>query len=688
MLSISPRPVRKIIGLSASTTWLIAGLLAIPLCAAPVLADGESTLVGTELNPFDLGAEEPSLSNDGIPTRDESTSAPGLADLGALTFYSDLASFETAFPGLPVEDFEAGAVAPGDFIACPAPLSPAGAGACFAPGAILDGLSFQDVPGPDTTDGLLVIGDGAFGNGSIVLSNNAFADALEISFAEPVEAVAVDLLNLPGPSDTLDVEVYGAGDQLLANFSAASSATGELLAFSSPDPVSRILLSSSINEVEGIDNLQFGVTPSLTLSAVAVADSCGIDPTADNGTSEPGEVIDLILDLTAGGADLTGLEGVLTTADPDLVLLDDSATWPDISRGSTASQLESLSFLINGSLCGLAADLTLTVSADQGIFTLPVTVDVGAPQEPLVPIPIPDGLIVAAVSTLEVATEVTVSGLQVEVEVDHTWVGDLTLLLESPSGTEVTLMDRPGVPASTQGCFNNDLRVTFADGAAVDPETSCNPSTVDPFVTGSVLPAEALAAFDGEPADGTWTLTVRDSLVGDLGVLNNWRLINDSPIGPPCETCELSSDLAMGLSCVGEPDPFCVLEVSNLGNSPALDLQVLQTLPVEVQWVSDSCGAGPAVGQVLTWNLASLGADDFATCTIELMAPSSIPDDLVSTAAVSSTVTDPDLTNNSATTVFQIGTVLNVPGLNHLGVFLLSLFLIAAAFHRLSRLKV
>lgn len=117
----------------------------------------------------------------------------------------------------------------------------------------------------------------------------------------------------------------------------------------------------------------------------------------------------------------------------------------------------------------------------------------------------------------------TVDGnLTVKVVLKHTWVGDLIIKLRSPSGTEVTLLDRPGLPSSYFGCSDNNMNVTFDDTASLDPETHC--AGTDPWLTGLVLPAESLAAFNGETTDGTWSLIVSDNAGGDVGRVLSWNI--------------------------------------------------------------------------------------------------------------------------------------------------------------------
>jgi subtilisin family serine protease len=90
------------------------------------------------------------------------------------------------------------------------------------------------------------------------------------------------------------------------------------------------------------------------------------------------------------------------------------------------------------------------------------------------------GIDVDGVGTLDGAYEVTV-------DIQHTWIGDLTVALIAPDGSVRTLHDRSGGSA-------NDLDAGYLlDGA-------------------------------GLAADGTWTLRVTDSANLDEGVLNGWAL--------------------------------------------------------------------------------------------------------------------------------------------------------------------
>ena len=111
----------------------------------------------------------------------------------------------------------------------------------------------------------------------------------------------------------------------------------------------------------------------------------------------------------------------------------------------------------------------------------------------------------------------------------HTYMGDVSFDLTSPSGTTVRIVERPGSTAGINtlgnnasgdyGCSGDNMDATLDDEAGSSVEDSCNP------VSGTLTPNNPLSAFDGESAQGTWTLTIYDSYgTADGGTLNNWSL--------------------------------------------------------------------------------------------------------------------------------------------------------------------
>ena len=118
---------------------------------------------------------------------------------------------------------------------------------------------------------------------------------------------------------------------------------------------------------------------------------------------------------------------------------------------------------------------------------------------------------------IDIDDDTTVDDLTVSLRADHTYLRDLTVRLISPSGTEVVLVERRGSYGNDFGTGNDDCTgspTQFTD----DAERSIS-SGVAPF-SGSWRPEQALSAFDGEPAQGTWELHIRDDASVDIGAVH------------------------------------------------------------------------------------------------------------------------------------------------------------------------
>jgi subtilisin-like proprotein convertase family protein len=131
--------------------------------------------------------------------------------------------------------------------------------------------------------------------------------------------------------------------------------------------------------------------------------------------------------------------------------------------------------------------------------------DVGAPTcESTAATDVPQAILdyQTTTSQISVATAVEIVDIRVAVNIKHTYIGDLRLVLTSPEGTQVVLHDRSGGSTS-------DIIGTYG---------------VD------LTPAEPLSVLAGESPVGTWTLAVSDLAGGDTGMLNAWSV---EPCGYP-----------------------------------------------------------------------------------------------------------------------------------------------------------
>lgn len=150
-----------------------------------------------------------------------------------------------------------------------------------------------------------------------------------------------------------------------------------------------------------------------------------------------------------------------------------------------------------------------------------------------------------AQSTLTIASAGPIAGIEVTgLALSHSWVGDLTIKLESPSTTLVTLLNRPGGAAPDTGAdspvgdssnIQAAFPISFSDlapqsaelmgGTLPDTGVICRDDTFCSYVPApDTAPPSSLGDFIGEDTAGTWTLYVGDSAFLDTGNLQQWCL--------------------------------------------------------------------------------------------------------------------------------------------------------------------
>ncbi|MDX1315609.1 MAG: proprotein convertase P-domain-containing protein, partial [Eudoraea sp.] len=124
---------------------------------------------------------------------------------------------------------------------------------------------------------------------------------------------------------------------------------------------------------------------------------------------------------------------------------------------------------------------------------------------------------ISSTGTPTVTSEITflndlpIGDVDVQLDIDHTYLSDLTIRLISPSGTEVILM-------SSSCGSNQNINATFDDDAT---PFSCGGN---PGISGIVKPLGSLSSFNGESTLGTWILEVSDNVPSDGGLINGFSL--------------------------------------------------------------------------------------------------------------------------------------------------------------------
>ncbi len=274
-----------------------------------------------------------------------------------------------------------------------------------------------------------------------------------------------------------------------------------------------------------------------------------IDGDAD-AIVEPGETFDVSITLhNDGAATASAITATLETSTSSVQIIRASTAWPDLAPTMMATA--TLPFRIHVApthRCGEAIELKLhahysgasigTSPQALGTHTLPVgaldaaitTQYSGAAQS------IPDndaagiavGLAVTAGSARIGDIDVRIDGNNCSDElfstttgVQHGFIGDLDIRLRSPAGTEVRLLDRPRAGVGDNN--GNHLCQTVFDDAAISALADAA-ATAAPF-SASYRGSEALSAFNGELASGTWQLLLADHAAPDAGVLRDFSVV-------------------------------------------------------------------------------------------------------------------------------------------------------------------
>jgi len=134
-------------------------------------------------------------------------------------------------------------------------------------------------------------------------------------------------------------------------------------------------------------------------------------------------------------------------------------------------------------------------------------------------------------SVVFVPDRLRILDVDVQLNIRHTFDGDLRAFLISPSGTRVRLF-------SEVGSRGRDFVNTIFDDEAETPIRAGRP----PF-TGRFRPEAELANFDGEVAYGLWALEVSDLNVGDTGQLVSWNVVITSVVPEAITSMFVSTDV-------------------------------------------------------------------------------------------------------------------------------------------------
>ncbi|NOT02921.1 MAG: trypsin-like serine protease [Phycisphaerales bacterium] len=333
-------------------------------------------------------------------------------------------------------------------------------------------------------------------------------------------SVAYTLTN-PSPDDVDYSVSIGIGDAPLLLNGGAGPVTGTLTALGGSAMVT-VSLNSPGSLASGLYSTPVAFDDVTNTRTTTVTHN--IEVGATDFTTTPAAAF-----ISGGplGGPFTGtLNYTLTSTKPTPVDITVTASDPWISLNGVAGPLNltltgtgdstivtvGISAVANGLSAGLyngsvGFDNT---SGGTGDASRDVALDVGrlvyAPLD--VPQPISDNTNIT--STVTVNDAFCVGDVDLDVDITHTYIGDLIVELESPGGVTVRLHNRTG------GTTENIITRYDDDGDGTIPDG----------------PGQ-LADFDFGGSQGVWTLTVSDNAGSDTGALNNWSL-RLAPNGVTC----------------------------------------------------------------------------------------------------------------------------------------------------------
>jgi subtilisin-like proprotein convertase family protein len=205
-----------------------------------------------------------------------------------------------------------------------------------------------------------------------------------------------------------------------------------------------------------------------------------------------------------------GTDGTISPATPQVVNPGDTAVFtvtPD--PGFTASVVGTC----GGNLVGTTFT-TAPVNQNCTVQAQFQAVSIGLCEQ--ADLAIPDNSPAGVTSTLTAPPGSAIEKLEVELEIEHTWVGDLQVELQHSGGTLVSLINRPN-------CSGQNIGLILDDSAVLSVQDACQ-NQLPAYPEARYQPDGTLADFNGLDVGGTWTLRVSDNAGADTGILRRWCL--------------------------------------------------------------------------------------------------------------------------------------------------------------------
>lgn len=239
-------------------------------------------------------------------------------------------------------------------------------------------------------------------------------------------------------------------------------------------------------------------------------DQINIISAGDDTVVDPGETVSFDVTLkNSGASSLTNVSTTLSSTTAGVSISTPNISYPDIPASQSVAGSTPYQITIPATQsCGSNIDFSLASTYTEGsvvnsdlTFSIPLGLVNKVRQESSPGISIPDFDAAGITDQLTVTNAVAGSSISVDMNIIHTYRGDLVLTLTSPAGTSVVIQEESDDgQENIVGNYPNDF-----------------------------TPSNSLSAFDNENHNGTWTLKVADASSQDTGTLDSWAIISNSP---------------------------------------------------------------------------------------------------------------------------------------------------------------
>lgn len=429
--------------------------------------------------------------------------------------------------------------------------------------------------------------------------------------------------------------------------------------------------NAPFNVMFGYTAAHLGVKESFSLPFLDVVDAgtdVAIDDSAsnNNGAIDPGEAVLLTVSLTnpwrAASKNVASATATLTTLTTGVNIFDNTAAWGAIAAQATTAAGDSFLITLDSTVaCGSSINFTLTTTSSLGVTATNFSLRVGNANGTDAVVTYtkdttPDAAITDArpkasvLDTLAIADDFEIADLDLRLDsVTHTFTGDLTFMLRSPSGIGVDSIAVIG--GVTDGGPGDNITNMVADDEIVSSAATdmLQALSTDAPYTGSWTPifnedtwflvgfppadpVGTFARYDGTSTLGTWTMAVSDQFNLDTGTLNSWSILV-TPVHFDCvvfapAVVATATKTVSGTFEVGGTVTYTVT-ITNNGTDAQNDNpgnEFVDTLPAGLTLVSAIASSGVATANVVpnqvTWNgsLAPLGGSVTITITATVNA--------------------------------------------------------------------